>query len=278
MEAINTTKPVLACVANGAKQKQKEFLMGDVERRLSWQGSYNIRDLGGLVAANGRVLQRGALVRADNLGHLMPEGQAALVAYGIGRIIDLRSSEECATWPHAFSRHATIHTVNIPLGSSADADAQAALDRASDLGDWSRLALHYCKPAFAHLMAQLAHAPPGGVLLHCHAGKDRTGLAVALVLALVGVLPAQIAADYAASTQGLQPLFAQWLAAVVSDPIQHAALVPRLTAYPETMLVVLAHLDAHYGGAAAYLRQCGMREEAFAAIRQRLCSEPSVRG
>ena len=160
------------------------------QRHLAWEGSYNIRDLGGLVTVDGRVIRWGALVRADNLGHLTPAGQAALVAYGIGTIIDVRSAAECATWPHAFSRHATIRTVNIPIGTGADADAQAALDAASDLADWGRLALRHCQPAIAQLATQIAHAPPGGVLIHCHAGKDRTGLAVALKRGGLRRLPA----------------------------------------------------------------------------------------
>jgi protein-tyrosine phosphatase len=247
---------------------------GPAQRRLAWEGSYNIRDLGGLPTVDGRVIRRGALVRADNLSHLTLAGQAALVEYGIGTIIDVRSNEECATRPHAFSRHATIHTVNIPFGTGADADAQEELDAASDLADWSRLTLQHCQPAIAQLVTQLAQAPPGGVLIHCHAGKDRTGLAVALVLALVGVEPALIAADYAASAEGLQPLFTQWLAAVAHDEAQHAALALQLTAHPETMLAVLAELDTGYGGVHAYLEQCGVGEAERNAVRQRLCAKP----
>jgi protein-tyrosine phosphatase len=108
------------------------------------------------------------------------------------------------------------------------------------------------------------------VLIHCHAGKDRTGLAVALLLGLAGVSPDVIAADYTASNIGLQPLFAEWLAAVAHNPVQHAALVPQLGAHPETMLAVLAHLDGHYGGAWEYLRQCGVTEQALVAVRHRL--------
>jgi protein-tyrosine phosphatase len=95
------------------------------------------------------------------------------------------------------------------------------------------------------------------------------------VLALVGVEPALIVADYAASAEGLQPLFTQWLAAVAHDEAQHAALALQLTAHPETMLAVLAALDTRYGGIDAYLAQCGVGEAKRSAVRQRLCQEPS---
>jgi protein-tyrosine phosphatase len=240
------------------------------ERRLEWDGSYNIRDLGGLETSDGSVLQRGVLVRADNLGHLTPAGQQALLDYGIRTIIDVRSAEECETWPHAFTRHTAISAVNIPIGTGADAEAQAALDAAPDLAAWGCAALHHCSAHIAQLVEHVALAAPSGVLIHCHAGKDRTGLAVALLLGLAGVSPDVIAADYTASNIGLQPLYAEWLAAVAHDPVQHAALVPQLGAHPETMLAVLAHLDAHYGGVWEYLRQCGVAEQVLAAVHNRL--------
>lgn len=240
------------------------------ERRLPWEGSYNIRDLGGYPTTDGCALRWQALVRADNLGHLTPSGQQALTAYGIRTIIDVRSAEECRDWPHAFSQHPTITTANIPVGTGADAEAQAALDTAADLVAWGCLVLDHCQAQLGAIVRQVGHAAPGGVLIHCHAGKDRTGLAVALVLALAGVAPDVIAADYAESEQALQPLFTQWLAAVADDPVQHTALVSQLAARPETMLAVLAYLDERYGGSAAYLKRCGLRETELEAVRHRL--------
>jgi protein-tyrosine phosphatase len=240
------------------------------ERRLPWEGSYNIRDLGGLVTADGATLHSATLVRADNLGHLTPAGQQALLDYGVRTIIDVRSAEECRDWPHAFSQHPTIPTANIPVGTGADAEAQAALDTAADLVAWGCRVLDHCQAQLGAIVRQVAHAAPGGVLIHCHAGKDRTGLAVALLLALAGVTPDVIAADYAESEHALQPLYAQWLAAVADDPVQHTALASQLTARPETMLAVLAYLDERYGGSAAYLKLCGLRETELEAVRHRL--------
>jgi protein-tyrosine phosphatase len=244
------------------------------QQRLLWEGSYNIRDLGGSSTRDGQTLPWEVLVRADNLGHLTSDGQQALVDYGIQTIIDVRSEAECQMWPHAFSNHATIATINLPLGTAADPAAQSLLDAAANLADWSCLTLQYCQPQIAQLLQQVAQARPGGVLIHCHAGKDRTGLAVALLLALADVPPALIAADYAASDVGLQPLYAQWLAAVADDPVQHAALVLELTAHPETMRTVLTHVDVQYGGISVYLRQCGVCEADQETVRRRLRGEP----
>jgi protein-tyrosine phosphatase len=250
--------------------------MTDLDQRLAWEGSYNIRDLGGYAAADGRMLRQGALVRSDNLGHLTPAGQEALIAYGIRTVIDVRSAEECVTWPHSFSRHATISTINIPVGTGPTPEAQALLDGATDLVGWNCLTLQHCQPHIAQLIRQVAQAAPGGVLIHCHAGKDRTGLAVALLLALAGVAPALIAADYAASAVGLQPLFAPWLDAVADDPVKHTALVRDLAADPETMLALLAHLNTQYGGISAYLRSCGVSDTDQEAVRRRLVGDGTI--
>jgi protein-tyrosine phosphatase len=210
------------------------------------------------------------LVRADNLGHLTSSGQQALVAYGIRTIIDVRSAEECVIWPHAFSQHDTITTINIPIGTGATPEAQTALDDASDLTVWNCLALEHCQMQIGQILQRVAQAEPGGVLIHCHAGKDRTGLAIALLLALADVDSVQIAADYAASEGGLQPLFAAWLAEVVDNPVRHAALASHLNAHPATMLAVLAHIDAEYGGVTAYLQECGVSRSDQIAVRYRL--------
>jgi protein tyrosine/serine phosphatase len=118
-------------------------------------------------------------------------------------------------------------------------------------------------------MRAVANAPPGGVLIHCLAGKDRTGIAVALLLALVGVDDAQIAADYALSEAGLAPELDAALAGAPSDE-ERARLVRSYDARPESMLSTLAHLRARHGGAEAYLARAGLSEADIQRIRERL--------
>ena len=103
----------------------------------------------------------------------------------------------------------------------------------------------------------MATAPPGGVLVYCHAGKDRTGLVTALVLAVAGVPVATIAADYAASDGHLQPWYVAQLrrapdAAARRLPAQ-SLRSPLNAAAPETMHATLVHLDRHHGGTYADL-------------------------
>jgi len=115
----------------------------------------------------------------------------------------------------------------------------------------------------------VAHAAPGGVLIHCLAGKDRTGIAVALLLGLVGVDDAQIAEDYALSEAGLADELDASLAAAPDDE-ERARLVRSYGARPETMLSTLAHLRARHGGAEAYLARAGLVSADIERIRERL--------
>jgi len=165
--------------------------------------------------------------------------------------------------------------LSLPLEQEDDL-AKAARDAAGSLQEWNCLVLEQSPAQMAAIVRAVVGAGPGGVLVHCHAGKDRTGLVVALLLALAGVPHQLIAEDYAASAAGLQPLFDGWLAEVADDPLQHAKLARDLSALPETMLGVLNYLETRYGGAAGYLRTAGVTAQELRAIRVRLCEKPSA--
>jgi protein tyrosine/serine phosphatase len=102
-------------------------------------------------------------------------------------------------------------------------------------------------------------------------GKDRTGIVVALLLALVGVPDAVIVEDYALSMQGLEPEFARWPAEEAPHDAQERARLSRmLRAEAATMEQTLAFLADRYGGAERYLRAGGLPLSDIAALRRRL--------
>lgn len=242
------------------------------QQHLTWDGSYNARDLGGYPTATGMVIRNRALMRSDNLGHLTTTGQQALIDYGIRTIIDVRSRYEATTWPHAFTQHNSLVYRNIPLGEVSNVAIKAQMENAT-LIEWNCLALDHGQEQVATILRTLSQAEPGGVLIHCHAGKDRTGLVVALILALLGVELEVIARDYAASDHYLQPLYAEWLQKVADDPVKHAELAEQLTSSPATMRGIFAHLDANYDGVAGYTQRCGITASEIGMITNRLCSE-----
>ena len=107
----------------------------------------------------------------------------------------------------------------------------------------------------------------GPTLVHCAAGKDRTGVLVALVLDVVGVRREAVIADYALSAERVEALFRRWTAAVGVDmPDDLTPHLPRA----EVIATVLARLDAEHGGAAGWLRANGLEDDAMERLRARL--------
>jgi protein tyrosine/serine phosphatase len=176
---------------------------------LDWPGVFNVRDLGGLPVTGGGRTRPGAVVRADALDHLTAEGWSALHAHGIRTIVDLRNDDELT--PDLVPRPADLTTLHLPL------DAIEVQDFWKDwMADWrfgtpSYYASHLQRfpERTARVVGAVAGARPGGVLVHCGIGRDRTGMIAMVLLALVGVEPDAIAADYALSAPRLPGLFAR---------------------------------------------------------------------
>ncbi|MBK8051015.1 MAG: tyrosine-protein phosphatase [Anaerolineales bacterium] len=129
------------------------------------------------------------------------------------------------------------------------------------------IADHY-PDAIVAILRAVSSAPPGGVVIHCHSGKDRTGMIAALLLAIAGVPAGEIATDYAESQARLWPDYEQRLQqgrVAAGDGLSHKPL-----AEPETMFGFLNHLNTRYGGVRAYLAQAGMPAFAIDLIQDRL--------
>ncbi|WP_238155532.1 tyrosine-protein phosphatase [Kribbella soli] len=197
---------------------------------LIWPDCSNVRDLGGLPTTVGE-LKPGRLIRSDNLDQLTLAGHAAVEAAEITRFVDLRSAWECETWPSPYADDARWR--NVPLWDPADPDV-------SDLGLFEQyvVLVDDYGARIASAMIAIADAPPGCVVVNCHAGKDRTGVVIALTLDLAGVPQALIATDYASSES--------------------------------TILRLLSHVQQRYGGTREYLLKSGATTEELNALTSRL--------
>ena len=120
----------------------------------------------------------------------------------------------------------------------------------------------------ATVMQAIANAQPGGVVVHCHSGKDRTGTVAALLLSLAGVAPEVIAADYAESQARLWPLYEKLIAEAGGEDKLDFWLKPTATA--GMMHTMLAHLDQKYGGVRGYLVAAGLSDVDLERLYQRL--------
>jgi protein-tyrosine phosphatase len=232
------------------------------DRVLVWDGCVNVRDLGGLPLDGGGETQYGVVVRADAIRRLTERGWQALLDYGVRSAIDLRASDELATDPPS---DAPIPVVHAQLASS-DLDWWSV--RAGYLG-----VLERGRPQFALVFGLLAQAE-GPVVVHCQGGRDRTGLVIALLLALTGVDFETIAADHALSEQNWAPFLEEWYAGAETE--DELARRRRVTAPAGRAVVeVLEEVDRLYGGARLYLVEGGASEEDLDRLVLRLRGDSS---
>lgn len=229
---------------------------------LDWPDCLNLRDLGGLPTAGGGGIKSGALIRSDNLSRLTAEGIKIVREARLGRIVDVRSPGECQHDPSPFAGEALYD--NRPVSRPDD-----PWDPALSLGQNYIINVDRNSDLLAAAVEAIATAPPGGVVVHCHSGKDRSGVVVALALSVAGVPAEAIASDYAAVSDQMRDYFAEQLI-TVADPTEQDQLAEEFSSRPETMIAVLDHLETAYGGPEAYLRQGEMSSEAIEALRIRL--------
>jgi len=241
-------------------------------RHLHWPACPNVRDLGGLPATNGHVTDTppitrfGRFVRSDSPQLLTPDGWRALSAHGVRTILDLRSPRETALSGYLVPDGIGVARREIAM-LPLDAEMMALLRDCASPGDEYILFVEHYQAPIAAILRALATAPEGGVLYHCQAGKDRTGIISALLLGLAGVPEEIIIADYAASQGLLRPLWereaAEALAAGREPPFEPLT-------EPETMRTLLDHLTARYGGAAGYMEAIGVDGATRDALLRRL--------
>lgn len=230
------------------------------ERQLTWDACLNVRDLGGHPTPEGET-RWGAIVRADALKRLTDEGWRELVGHGISTIIDLRMDEERAADPPADIHGEVVH-VNVLAGSPPDYGEQldALVDAVETPSEKTRAVyldfLERFGPNWAAAIRAVADSPPGGVLVHCQGGKDRTGLVVALLLALAGVSDDEIAADYAISEQNLASIQRVWEdEADTDDERERRRQIGRCP--PDAMRGVLTELERRHGSVRQFLLDAG---------------------
>jgi len=246
-------------------------------RHLPWDACSNIRDVGGYPVTAGGTTCWGAVLRADNLCRLTPTGQADLVAYGVRTIIDLRTSDELTAAPHPFaslSAHADAPTyLHMPLYGDDNELSEAEIDLVDSMPSMYRLILERSQRRVGAVVRAVAEARDGGVLVHCWLGKDRTGIVIALLLALARVDDETIVHDYALSDVHLQLAYERIMASIPADTAERQRVAMQLTSHPETMAGTLEFLSAAYGGAEGYLRDAGVEADHVMEIRRRLSVE-----
>jgi hypothetical protein len=220
-------------------------------RVLAWDGCTNVRDLGGLRTFDGRLTRWGTVVRSDHPAKLSAAGWSALYGYGIRTIITLCTHGLEEDLPDSGPRPPDITTVKVEIEDITD---QAFVQQWVDSGLWCtplyyRDALRCWPERHATAIRAVARARPGGVLIHCTRGNDRTGIISLLLLSLTGVTAEEIIADYQLSP----------------DPEREDLLAGAHATVKDALLGTLEGINIE-----SYLIKGGASQEDLDSIRSRL--------
>lgn len=231
---------------------------------LHLQGAYNVRDLGGYAARNGRHTCQNVFFRADNTAALTADDIRVLRDRGITLAIDLRSRLEAREQPSRLAGAEGVHYVQVEMLD--EISSNGFRDFPPSLTVMYKDNLDKAQASFAqvfHLFAQNS----GAALFHCTAGKDRTGMTAMLLLELAGVPDETIIADYAATEEYMQPVFS----GIVKHMHTLGVEVPdyALRSEPDVMEQTLAYLRSRYGDARQYLLSGGVTAEELDVILSR---------
>jgi protein-tyrosine phosphatase len=266
---------------------------------IELDGAVNVRDVGGLAVEDGKATAPDRLLRGDNLQDLSPADVRKLVDdIGISTVVDLRSPYEVqAEGAGPLTRVASVrhayHSVLPERGAATDAAADAAADDSPDVFDASEaLAVRRRDGAVArypddvrvgYYIGYLEDRPdqvvaalrsiaqsPGAALVHCAAGKDRTGVVVALALTAAGVQRDEVIADYAATGERMAAVLDRLRSSPTYASDTNSRPDSEHMPRAETMAWLLDEIDASYGGVLAWLDQHGFGPDDVAALRGKL--------
>jgi protein-tyrosine phosphatase len=242
----------------------------------------NFRDVGALPVIGGGKLRPGMLFRSEAVLDPTPEDASEIRACKIRVVFDLRSEAEAMRAPNAFWEQEGIENLNLDLlaGFGRDHNPWGALrDDPTKAGGAALMHTLYAgfpRAALGHLPRLLDAAAQGQVplLVHCTAGKDRTGFMVAILLAALGVEPAAIEADYMASagrkTDVAREATRHMARSYVGRDIGDDAIEELMGVKSSYLAASFAAIDADFGGIDVYLGQVGVDQPKQAALRSNL--------
>jgi hypothetical protein len=236
-----------------------------LDRHVSWDGFYNARDLGGLPTRDGRVTRAGQLFRSALPRFVTTDGWQQAYDAGVRTVLDLRSDPEVVD--------------EEPVADDGLTRLRVALDPWDDQDFWTVLKTSrragtplYFSPlltrkpvSVAAVVTAIARAQPGGVLFHCAAGRDRTGVLSLLLLGLAGVDADMIADDYDLSHEPLRAMFVRAGRDVAELDEVLQAMVEHGLSTRDVVRQTLAEFDVQQ-----YLIGAGVAVADLAAIRHRL--------
>ena len=240
-------------------------------------GAVNVRDLGGLPTVDGRVTRSGVLLRSDNLQDLTAADVAELGRRGVGTVLDLRTAAEVEfLGPGPLHDTAVKHLQLdlIPHGFEGRSVLERTIpDENAPEHAVDHLYFDYIRDApdeVATALRTIADPGSGAVLIHCAAGKDRTGVVVALALSLVGVRRDAVIADYSRTDERIERIVGRLLSTPLYSEHAGGRTLDSFRPHVWNMERFLDRVDREYGGVHGLAMSLGVDEETVARMSRRL--------
>ncbi|HQT68455.1 MAG TPA: tyrosine-protein phosphatase [Acetobacteraceae bacterium] len=232
------------------------------------QGAANFRAVLPYEAANGRRLRPGLIYRSGELSSLTRTDLDHIAASNIKLICDLRSRSEQIRFATQWPKLQAARTLTMPETDSQNAGIEILISalakspgpegaRVAMLKTYARMPETYA-PLLRVLFSELQTGWGIPLLIHCHAGKDRTGFAVAMLLAALGVSQADILDDYARTNQffdmaGETSIITKIIGRALGTNPDPATAKPLAAADPAYLASALAAIETRHGSIDAYL-------------------------
>lgn len=247
-------------------------------RHLALDGVFNFRDLGGYRTADGRFLVWRRLYRADGLHRLSEDGIRAFEGLGVRTVLDLRTPGEVGQDGIVAGGGLGVDHHHVPL-----LDRTWSREQVTDHPTHELVASLYLDmldtgaERFARAVELLASGDRYPVVFHCTAGKDRTGVLAAVLLAALGVPDEDVVADYVLSRIAVDRWLSWYRAEHPGEELPPGAQ-GMIDSSPETMRAFLAGLRERHGSPRGYVESLPVGDGTVAALEELLLEEPrSVR-
>ena len=233
------------------------------ERYIALQGATNVRDIGGYETKSEYYTKAHRFIRSASTAKMTSSDCDKLYDYGVRHILDLRSDYEIEHLPSCFISDDRFHyqSINILESKTASVVPDDIMNY-HDLSGFYIYIIEVHKAKIKEVFDVFAKHLYEGVLFHCSAGKDRTGVIAALLMDLAGCHEEDIIKDYSESYENNLAILDEL------EKMMEAEHSSVLGSSPTIMAAFLEYLREHYGSAKEYLISCGMQEEDIIDITQ----------
>ena len=256
------------------------------ERRLPFAGTRNFRDLGGYRGAEGRRIKWGALYRSGRLDELTKDDQQYFSNLNISLICDFRREDEQIRCPSRLPEGSDIHVVDLPIAAGSNQRFLEELESRQSNDDAMKsimedIYLDFAKnqtERYGEMFQHMLDDETEGVLIHCTAGKDRTGFGTALILAVLGASIDTIMADYLLTGQYF-PIEHEMrtMAQKYEIPVDFymQTMRPVFEVHPQYLKAAFDEIEKEYGTMDRYIREAlGVTDNMQSELRAKFLEMP----